>query len=174
MKYHFLLLSFTLFLFNTPSVKAHVQQGQSDTSSIQNLIDAYYDCISGPIGEARDFDRFRSLFHPSAHLTYSYWEESGKEAQLMNFSVEEFIGKLGYLDKKGFYEEEISNEIHTFGSVTQVFSTYQYHVEDQSIPRGRGITSYELFYDGSRYWILSMFWTMENDKFPIPTQYLKN
>lgn len=154
------------------STPAKAKTAAEDTVSVQNIITAYYDCISGPIGEVRDFDRLRSLFHPEARLIYSHWDEPVEKASLMIFTLEEFIGKLGYLDKKGFYEEEIANEIHTFGSVIQVFSTYKYRAQDKSIPAGRGITSYELFFDGNRYWIMSMFWNAENEKYPIPEKYL--
>ena len=142
-----------------------------DTTSIQNILSAYYDCISGPIGQVRDFDRLKSLFHPNARLIYSHWNTDVSQADLMTFTIDEFIGKLGYLDKKGFYEKEISNKIHSFGSVNQVFSTYRFWTEDQSIS-GQGITSYELYFDGSRYWIMSMFWMAENDKYKIPHKYL--
>lgn len=144
-----------------------------DSNSLQNIIDSYYNCISGPIGEVRDFERLKSLFHPQARLIYSYWDEDINDAKLMIFTPDEFIPKLDYLDKKGFYEYEVSNKIHSFGSVHQVFSTYEFRTEDKSIS-GRGITSYEVFFDGTRYWIMSMFWTMENDKYQIPKQYLEN
>ena len=145
---------------------------QEDVQSADNILEAYYDCISGPIGQPRDFDRLRNLFHPNARLIYSYWNEDVSEANLLIMNVEEFIEKLDYTDKKGFYEFEISKTAETFGSISQVFSTYEFKTEDKSIA-GRGITSYELFFDGNRYWIMSMFWTMENDKYQIPDQYLE-
>ena len=145
----------------------------NDTKSVQNILDAYYDCISGPIGEQRDFERLKNLFHPEARLIYSNWsDETGKAYLLVFKTVDEFISKLGYLDKKGFYEHEVSNITHSFSSVTQVFSTYRFRVEDKSIPDGQGITSYDIFYDGERYWILSMFWAAENQKYKIPKKYL--
>lgn len=145
----------------------------NDTKSVQNILDAYYDCISGPIGEQRDFERLKNLFHPEARLIYSNWsDETGKAYLLVFKTVDKFISKLGYLDKKGFYEHEVSNITHSFSSVTQVFSTYRFRVEDKSIPDGQGITSYDIFYDGERYWILSMFWAAENQKYKIPKKYL--
>lgn len=147
---------------------------ENDTKSVQNILDAYYDCISGPIGEKRDFERLKNMFHPDARLIYSNWSnETGKAYLLVFKTVDEFISKLGYLDKKGFYEHEVSNITHSFSSVTQVFSTYRFRVEDKSIPDGQGITSYDIFYDGDRYWILSMFWAAENQKYKIPEKYLK-
>lgn len=145
----------------------------SDTESIQSVLDAYYDCISGPIAEKRDFDRLRNLFHPQSRLIYSYWDESSSKAGVLVFNdVEEFIERLDYLDKKGFYEHELSNITHDFSSIVQVFSTYAFRVEDKSIPEGKGITSYDLFFDGERYWIMSMFWVAENERYKIPAEYL--
>ncbi|WP_298901697.1 hypothetical protein [uncultured Psychroserpens sp.] len=154
---------------------AQTQDYSSDSKSPQALIDAYYDCISGPIGDVRDFERLRHMFHKDARLIYSYWNEDSSKANLMIFdTIDAFIDKLGYLDKKGFYEHEIANITHSFSTVTQVFSTYKYRAEDNSIPKGQGITSYDLFFDGERYWIMSMFWAAENDKYKIPKKYLKN
>lgn len=152
---------------------ADTQAGTDEKTSIQGILDAYYDCISGPIGQPRQFAWLKTLFHPEARLIYSYWDKNSGKAQLMIFTVDEFIGKLGYADKKGFYEHEVSNEIHTFGAVTQVFSTYEFRTEDKSIA-GRGITSYELLFDGERYWIMSMFWTAEDDRYKVPARYLKH
>ena len=39
-----------------------------DTSSIDALVNAAYDVISGPAGTARDWERERSLFWPGARL----------------------------------------------------------------------------------------------------------
>ncbi|MFY0631446.1 MAG: hypothetical protein JXR05_13765 [Flavobacteriaceae bacterium] len=165
-----------LFILVSTSGFSQIKKSKSyakDVSSVQNILTAYYDCISGPIGEKRDFARLRNLFDPEARLIYSHWnQESTKASNLIFKTLDEFIDRMGYLDKKGFYEHEVSNKIHTFSSVTQVFSTYKFRVEDKSIPDGQGITSYEIFYDGERYWILSMFWAAEDAMHKIPKKYL--
>ena len=123
--YLFLLLPFMVF----PEVQAQSEESKydNDTKSIQNILDAYYDCISGPIGQVRDFDRLRNMFHETANFTYSYWNEGETKASILFIkNVEEYIEKLDYLDKKGFYEHELSNTINEFGSVIQVFSTYTF------------------------------------------------
>lgn len=159
---------------NTTTKQGKTKRYANDTKSVQNILDAYYDCISGPIGEKRDFERLKNLFHPEARLIYSNWSnETGKAYLLVFKTIDEFIGKMGYLDKKGFYEHEVSNVVHSFSSVTQVFSTYRFRVEDKSIPDGQGMTSYDIFYDGDRYWILSMFWAAENQRYKIPEKYLQ-
>ncbi|HYY97557.1 MAG TPA: hypothetical protein VE642_03150, partial [Pyrinomonadaceae bacterium] len=40
----------------------------SDVASIDSIIAAVYDVISGPAGQKRDWDRMRSLFVPGARL----------------------------------------------------------------------------------------------------------
>lgn len=40
----------------------------ADVGSKEAIVAAVYDVISGPVGEARDWDRFRSLFIPEARL----------------------------------------------------------------------------------------------------------
>ena len=170
---------FHLFLILLMSLSVRTQTEATpyieDTKSIQSVIDAYYDCISGPIGEKRDFNRLKNLFHPKAKLIYTYWNKEETQASTLIFNtMDEYIERLDYLDKKGFYEYEIKNSIDEFGAVSQVFSSYRYYVEDKSIPPRTGITSYQLFFDGDRYWILSMLWTFETPTNKIPDTYLKN
>ena len=168
------LLTFTITLFFVFTINAQKTDYSNDTKSVQNILDAYYDCISGPIGEKRDFNRFKNLFHPSVKFTFSYWNKEETKASVMVFNnAEDFIKKLDYLDKKGFYEYEISNKIDEFSAITQVFSTYTYRVEDKSTEPKTGITSYQLFYDGERYWIMSMLWNIESKSYKIPKKYLK-
>ena len=38
----------------------------------------------------------------------------------------------------------------------------------------RGINSIQLFYDGTRWWVLSVFWDNERPDQPIPEQYLSD
>ncbi len=168
-------VSFAFLLLKPIAFKAQTQKNdyKKDVKSVQNILDAYYDCISGPIGQKRDFNRFKNLFHPSVKFTFSYWNKEGTKASAMVFnSANEFIEKLDYLDKKGFYEHEISNKIDEFSTVIQVFSTYTYRVEDKSTEPKTGVTSYQIFYDGERYWIMSMFWNIESKNYKIPKKYL--
>ena len=40
----------------------------ADVSSLDSIMKAVYDVISGDAGKARDWDRFRTLFHTDARL----------------------------------------------------------------------------------------------------------
>lgn len=164
MKYYILLACTLLSSFT-------MAQYEEDVKSLESIGNVYYEIVSGPIGQKRDFDRLRNLFHPEAKLTYSYWSEEEQQNKLMPMDIEGYIEKLDYLDKKGFFEEELFVSSETYGSITQSISTYKFWMEDKTA-EGRGFTSYQYFWDGNRYWILSMFWMMESKKYPIPEEFL--
>src|SRR5262252_7204746 len=49
----------------------------SDVDSVEHIVGALYDTISGPAGP-RNWDRFRSLFYTGARLIPSRRDEAGK------------------------------------------------------------------------------------------------
>ncbi|MEO9869786.1 hypothetical protein [Ekhidna sp.] len=157
----------SLFIMIAMSSVAQKKGYKEDVTSIESIGKAYYEIVSGPIGQKRDFDRLRNLFHPQANLVYSFWSEEEQKNKLMPMGIEGYIEKLDYLDKKGFFEEELYVSNESYGSITQSISTYKFWMEDKTA-EGRGFTSYQYFYDGNRYWILSMLWMMESEKYPIP------
>ena len=65
-----------------------------DTKTLESIGKVYYEIVSGPIGQARDFDRLRNLFHPNATLTYSYWSEQEQANKLMPMAIEGYIERL--------------------------------------------------------------------------------
>ena len=50
---------------------------KDDVISIDSIIDALYDVISGEKGEERNWDRERYLFHPEARLIVVRKEDNG-------------------------------------------------------------------------------------------------
>lgn len=93
-----------------------------DVESIDGIVAALYDVISGAKGEARDWDRFRSLMYPGAVLLPNYPEQSGGARPL---SVEEFVeSATASVEEQGFYEDEVARTVQRYGPVANVFSTY--------------------------------------------------
>lgn len=143
----------------------------ADVRSPDAIITALYACISGPIGQERQFDRLRSLYHPQAHVMHTQWRPGGEEAIVVASDLETYIGNIGYTVTRGFTEREIGRTVESFGTVTHVFSTYAYETEDGSM-EGRGINSFQLFFDGTRYWIMSVIWSQETPEYPLPRKYI--
>ena len=148
----------------------------ADVESIDAIIRAAYDVISGPAGKKRDWDRERSLFVPGARLIPTATKTADAESDLAPqiLDVEEYIKRVEPLfEKSGFYEMEIARRTEQFGQIAQVWSTYESkHSLNDPEPFMRGINSIQLFYDGERWWIVNIFWQHESTKSPLPAKYL--
>ena len=150
----------------------------ADVESIDAIIRAAYDVISGPAGQKRDWERERSLFMPGARLipTSAAPGSLNPEGKLMPqiLDVEAYIERVeAYFANNGFYEKEVARRTERFGNIAQVFSTYEsrHHADDRE-PFMRGINSIQLFYDGTRWWIVTIFWQHESPEHAIPPRYL--
>ena len=145
----------------------------ADVASPEAIVTALYDVISGDAGVERDWDRFRSLFHPTARLMPSGVNREGVGVA-RSITPEEYIERSGpMLMRDGFHEREIARRSERFGHMVHVWSTYD-TVRSLSDPAPfmRGINSIQLFHDGSRWWVLSIYWLAESPTTPIPPEYL--
>lgn len=145
----------------------------ADVGSLDAILGALYDVISGPAGQARNWDRFRSLFIPGARLIPSSPNAEGKVVPRVLDPDAYAARASATLEKNGFFEREISRKTDTFGTVTQVFSTYESRrKKEDPAPFARGINSIQLVNDGTRWWVVTIFWDSERPNNPIPTKYL--
>ena len=146
-----------------------------DVSSIDAIIAAAYDVISGPGDKKRDWNRERSLFYPGARVIPTARVPGRNDVDLepQMLDVEGYIARVEPLLQKGFYEKEVARRIEQFGRVAHVWSTYEsrYDPGDPE-PFMRGINSFQLFNDGNRWWILSVYWQHESAEHAIPEKYL--
>jgi hypothetical protein len=95
----------------------------ADTSSIDTIIHATYDGISGPAGKKRDWDRERSLFLPGARLIPTAMKAGENDSGLMPqfLDVEAYIARVEpYFQENGFYEKEIARRTEQVGQIAHV------------------------------------------------------
>ena len=150
----------------------------ADVASIDAIITAAYDSISGPPGK-RDWDRERSLFIPGARLipTAKNAEETSLVGEIAPhmLDIDGFIARVrDYVEKNGFYEKEIARRTEQFDQIAHVWSTYESrHKANDPEPFMRGVNSIQLFYDENRWWIVSIYWQHESTEHPIPEKYLE-
>ena len=145
----------------------------ADVESLDAILAALYDVISGPAGAARDWDRMRSLFLPGARLIPTGRSPQG-EGRYRVMTVEDYIAGSGpVLERDGFFEIETHRVTERFGSVVHAFSTYESRrTVDDAEPFMRGINSIQLFDDGTRWWVATVMWDSERPDNPIPAMYL--
>jgi hypothetical protein len=145
----------------------------ADVESVDAIVAAVYDVISGPAGEARDWDRWRSLYVPEARLIPVGVNREGVTGyQVM--TPDDYVDMAGEsLERSGFFETEIGRTQEQFGPVVHLFSAYESRrALDDPEPFARGINSFQLMNDGTRWWVLTVFWTSERPDLPIPEKYL--
>lgn len=145
----------------------------ADVETVDGIIAALYGSISGPIGQERDFGRFRSLFAPDGRLIPT---TPNAPDGYLHMTPEEYWSRSSQaLSEIGFTEAEIGRVTEAFGNVTHVFSTYESYRLDQGEPDGpfaRGINSIQLVHAKGRFWILSVMWDSERPDNPIPARYI--
>jgi hypothetical protein len=146
----------------------------TDVASIDSIITAVYDVISGPAGKKRDWDRMRSLFLSGARLIPTGPRPAGSYGSRV-LTVDEYISRGEPLfEKEGFFEREAARTTEQFGQIAHAFSTYESrHAPEEAKPFQRGINSIQLMNDGKRWWIVTIFWQGEDEKNPLPDKYLK-
>jgi len=143
-----------------------------DVATPDAIIAAVYESISGPAGQPRDWTRFRSLMIPGARLIPSPRRTPGTTTPVV-WSADEYIAAVGpALERQGFFERELHRTTDAFGSVMHAFSTYDSKRTPDGQPFARGINSFQLYGDGARWWIVTIFWDAETADKPIPPQYL--
>ncbi len=144
-----------------------------DVASPESIIKAIYEVVSGPAGQKRDWDRFRTLFAPGGRAISTGTQPDGTQIARV-WDVEGYIGiATKSFETRSFFEREAARKTESYGPITHVFSTYEIRqAKDDAKPIARGIDSFQLFYDGNRWWVLTMYWTGEDPKNPIPEKYL--
>ncbi|WP_420386505.1 hypothetical protein [Roseivirga sp.] len=169
-----LFLSLTLITCTIFQINAQTADPK-DVESMDAILAALYDVISGPAGEKRDWERMKSLFIPEGRLM-----PTGKNPQNGNvgyrvWSVQDYIDQAGTsLEQNGFFEIEVARRVEQYGTIAHVFSTYESRRnEDDKDPFARGINSIQLLQGQGRWFIVSVYWMGENAEFPLPDKYLK-
>lgn len=155
-----------------PNPPAAGAANAADVATLDSTIAALYDVISGPPG-ARNWDRFRSLFIPGARLIPTGRRQTGEVASRV-LSPDEYVQRSSpVIEKNGFFEREVSRHTEQFGNIAHIFSTYESrHAKDDAQPLQRGINSIQMMNDGTRWWIVTIFWQGEDDRTKLPSKYL--
>ena len=139
-----------------------------DVKTLNGIMHAAYDVISGPVG-SRDWSRFRSLFLPQARFTQVANGADG--VAVFSWSVEEFIRDASAVfSQQPFYENAIVNLPQSYGSMTQVLSSYESRHNPGEKPFERGVNSFQVLNDGTRWWIVSILWDSERPDNPLPAK----
>lgn len=174
----FLLLFSISIMAQTPTASPAAppvkEANPADVGSIDAIMKAVYDVISGDANQKRDWDRFRSLFHKDAKLIPAGKNPQTGVVMARYLTPEDYVTRSGpMLERDGFHEREMARKVDQYGNIAHVFSTYHaFRKKDDKEPFMRGINSFQLLNDGKRWWVLNIYWQAETPDNPIPAKYL--
>ncbi len=144
-----------------------------DVSTIEAIVRADYESISGGVGVARDWSRDLSLFDPHARSFVVWKNEKTGALETSTPTPQEYADEVNaFAVQTGFVERETSHEIRRFGNVATVFSAYEGKLSSTGELYTRGVNVYQLYFDGKRWWISSVSWGGENMIGEIPRELL--
>jgi hypothetical protein len=155
--------------------KAHVDRPivaarAEDVGTIEGIVAASYETISGGVGVARQWGRDRTLFDPNSRSVAVSVNEKTGAVTTRGSTEQEFADESDpSLVKDGFTERELKHVIKRFGNVATVLSSYEGTVASGKVIT-RGVNIFQLYFDGKRWWILSMVWDEERPGNPIPAE----
>ncbi len=145
----------------------------ADTKTVESTVATLYDVISGPAGQARDWNRFKNLFAEGARMVPTIKQADGVGKFVL--TPDDYVTRAGpILEKEGFFEKEIGSKIQKYGPIAQVFTAYESRkTPTDEKPIERGVNSLQLTFDGKRWWIESITWAGDGIGGPIPDDLIK-
>jgi hypothetical protein len=153
------------------AINLSAQDYSKDVQSIDGIIKALYEVISGEGNEPRDWDRFRYLFAKDARLIPTTKTPDSNFTYRI-ITPEEYITRFS-ARTMGFYEWELSRKTEEYGTIAHVFTTYATKYTKDGHITNRGINSIQLLKDKNRYFILNVYWCAEDLGFKLPEKYLE-
>ena len=149
---NFRLIGLLVALALVPASLEAQEAWPDDVSSIDGIMRAYYEVISGPAGEAADVERDRTLHHPEAWVAIGRTNAHGQPFVNM-MTLEEYHGDNAPR-QEGFWEWETDRITRRSGNMVHVWSSYASARTEGGEPFETGVNSITLFHDGARWWIM--------------------
>lgn len=148
---------------------AHVPN-PADVETLDGIMTALYDVISGPAGP-RDWDRFNGLFLPGAVMGGSGPVRDGVARLRIGGTADYARNSGAYFMEHAFFESEAGRKVQQWGPLTQVLSAYESREAADGPVVQTGVNSITLFNDGRRWWITSITWATSAEDRPMPTDW---
>lgn len=157
------LLAIVLVSGSTPLAAQEARP--ADVATIDGLINAYYEVVSGPAGEAPDVARDRTLHHPDAWVAIAGRDSEGRPT--VNVTTLDGFHGDNQPRQQGFFEWETDRVVSRSGNMAHVWSSYASARTEDGEPYTHGVNSITLFHDGTRWWIMGwMFDTTAGESDP--------
>jgi hypothetical protein len=136
------------------AVTTQAADHSADVVSIDAIIDAYYEVVSGPAGEIADVERDRFLHHPEHWVAIASRDAEGRPVVDVQ-TLDDYHGTDPAPRSQPFFERETERVVQRFGTVAHVWSSYESSRSPGGEPFDHGVNSILLWFDGERWWIMN-------------------
>lgn len=142
----------------------------ADVATPESVVKAIYETLSGRAGEARNWDRFRSLMAPDARfVTESVTADGAVRRRALG--VEDLIASNDEsFATQGFFEHGVITLDEVWAHFAVIVTPYESRHAPGEAPFARGIKHVELTSDGKRWFIESIVWERETTASPLPPE----
>ncbi|WP_111710224.1 hypothetical protein [Lutibacter citreus] len=158
-----------IFACNSIFGQTNEEKYAKDVKSLDAIINAYYDVISGSSNEPWEFERDKYIHSDNADITRL--DESGKAE---SHTLEAEYIPVGLYPKEDFYEKELKRLVSKYGNIAQVWSAFEIRTEPNTESNIRGLNSIQLHYENGRWWIDSWTCEMESENSSVVTDFMTN
>lgn len=164
-----IILTAIIIFFTHSSIfgQSNDEKYTKDVKSIDAIINAYYDVVSGSSSEPWEFERDKYIHSKNAVITRL--DENGKAE---SHTLEAEYIPIGLSPKEDFYEKELKRTVSKYGNIAQVWSAFEIRTNPKTESNIRGLNSIQLHYENGRWFIDSWTCEMESEKNNLVTEFL--
>ena len=156
------------YLLGAVASLAVTAPGLTQQSTPGERVETLYEVISGPVGEARDWDRFRSLFLEGARMTVLTPGDDG--VRITSLSPDDYVENAGpNLVRVGFIETETRRRTYQYGEMATILSAYEGVRADTGETIAVGINTLVLVRQDGDWKIASIAWRPADEAWPVET-----
>jgi hypothetical protein len=157
-----------IFACNSIFGQINEEKYAEDVKSIDAIINAYYDVVSGSSSDPWEFERDKFIHSERAVITRL--DENGKAE---SHTLEAEYIPIGLSPKEDFYENELKRIVSKFGNIAQVWSAFEIRTEPETKSNIRGLNSVQLHFEDGRWFIDSWTCEMESEKSSVVTEFMR-
>lgn len=160
--------------YGIPAQTQTAETAREDSAAPEKVVSEFFALGSGPAGP-RDFDRMRSLFATGGRVITIRRPKANvkiEPATAVTRSIDEYIQEAQkYLATNPNYERVVKTWVERYANLAQVFCAFEASNSLAGEITFRGVGSFQLLWDGKRWWILTAYWQGERPNEPLPTRY---
>lgn len=163
-----ILLLIAILGCNSIFAQTTAEKYTEDVHSIDAIITAYYEVVSGSSQDPWQFERDAYIHSKNAVITrldeYGVAESHALEAEYIPLALH---------PKTDFYEIELKRTVGHFGNLAQVWSAFEIRTAPETTTNIKGLNSIQLHYENGRWFIDSWTCEMETPKNRLVADFLK-